>query len=161
MRHKTLRFGRGFNVVLGNRRSQAAQMVLEPGDSEGNRENRHDGADQWLFVVAGTGVAHVNERRVLLRAGSLLLIEHGDRHEIRNNGRGRLTTLNFYVPPRIRGKETSLPRASPPRRRSRAGAKARLRKDLPDRRAHHPGHVRRIFPTLGRATAGLRAVRIQ
>ncbi len=99
MRYKTLRFGRGFNVVLGNRKSQAAQMVLEPGDAEGNRENRHDGADQWLFVVSGTGVAHVNERRVALRAGSLLLIEHGDRHEIRNNGRGKLVTLNFYVPP--------------------------------------------------------------
>ena len=99
MRHKTLRFGRGFNVVLGNRKSQAAQMVLEPGDAEGNRENRHDGADQWLFVVSGTGVAQVNERRVALRAGSLLLIEHGDRHEIRNNGRGKLVTLNFYVPP--------------------------------------------------------------
>ena len=99
MRYKTLRFGRGFNVVLGNRKSQAAQMVLEPGDAEGNRENRHDGADQWLFVVSGTGVAQVNERRVALRAGSLLLIEHGDRHEIRNNGRGKLVTLNFYVPP--------------------------------------------------------------
>ena len=99
MRYKTLRFGRGFNVVLGNRKSQAAQMVLEPGDAEGNRENRHDGADQWLFVVSGTGVAHVDERRVALRAGSLLLIEHGDRHEIRNNGRGKLVTLNFYVPP--------------------------------------------------------------
>jgi mannose-6-phosphate isomerase-like protein (cupin superfamily) len=99
MRHKTLRFGKGFNVVLGNRRSQAAQMVLEPGDSEGNRNNRHDGADQWLFVVSGTGVARVNDRRVPLHTGSLLLIEHGDRHEIRNNGRTRLTTLNFYVPP--------------------------------------------------------------
>ena len=102
MRHKTLRFGRGFNVVLGNRRSQAAQMVLEPGDAEGNRDNRHDGADQWLFVVSGAGVAQVNDRRVRLRAGSLLLIEHGDRHEIRNNGRARLATLNFYVPPAYR-----------------------------------------------------------
>ena len=99
MRHKKLRFGRGFHVVLGNRRSQAAQMVLDPGDAEGNRQNRHVGADQWLFVVSGTGVAHVNERRVPLRAGSLLLIEHGDRHEIRNNGRARLATLNLYVPP--------------------------------------------------------------
>jgi mannose-6-phosphate isomerase-like protein (cupin superfamily) len=99
MRYKKLRFGKGFNVVLGNRRSQAAQMVLEPGDAEGNAANRHAGADQWLFVVAGTGVAKVNGRRVPLREGSLLLIEHGDRHEIRNNGRARLVTLNFYVPP--------------------------------------------------------------
>src|SRR5678815_5936736 len=113
MRYKTLRFGRGFNVVLGNRRSQAAQMVLEPGDSEGNRENRHDGADQWLFVVSGTGVANVNERRVALRAGSLLLIEHGDRHEIRNNGRGRLSTLNFYVPPGYKPNGDELPASKP------------------------------------------------
>jgi mannose-6-phosphate isomerase-like protein (cupin superfamily) len=99
MRHKTLRFGKGFDVVLGNRRSQAAQMVLEPGDAEGNAANRHDGADQWLFVLSGNGVAKVNGRRVVLRERSLLLIEHGDRHEIRNSGRERLVTLNFYVPP--------------------------------------------------------------
>ena len=113
MRHKSLRFGRGFNVVLGNRRSQAAQMVLEPGDSEGHDGNRHDGADQWLFVVSGTGVARVNDRRVALRAGSLLLIEHGDRHEIRNNGRGLLTTLNFYVPPAYTAGGDELPAGKP------------------------------------------------
>ena len=122
MRHKKLRFGKGFNVVLGNRRSQAAQMVLEPGDSEGNRENRHGGADQWLFVVSGTGVAHVNGRRVALREGSLLLIEHGDRHEIRNTGRVRLVTLNFYVPPAYRADGDELAAGKPAekaRRRSR------------------------------------------
>ena len=122
MRHKTLRFGKGFNVVLGTRRSQAAQMVLEPGDREGNRENRHDGADQWLFVVSGTGVARVNDRRVALREGTLLLIEHGDRHEIRNNGNGRLTTLNFYVPPAYTSDGDERPAGKPaekakPRRR--------------------------------------------
>ena len=113
MRHKTLRFGKGFNVVLGNRRSQAAQMVLAPGDAEGNRANRHDGADQWLFVVSGTGVARVNERRVPLREGSLLLIEHGDRHEIRNDGRARLVTLNFYVPPAYTSEGDELPAGKP------------------------------------------------
>ena len=63
MKHKTLRFGKGFNVVLGNRRSQAAQMVLPPGKSEGSATNRHAGADQWLFVVKGNGIAIVNRRR--------------------------------------------------------------------------------------------------
>ena len=99
MKHKTLRFGKGFNVVLGNRRSQAAQMVLEPGDSEGNARNRHRGADQWLLVVRGTGRAVINRRRYALRPGVLFLIERGDRHEIRNDGEKNLVTLNFYVPP--------------------------------------------------------------
>ena len=28
-----------------------------------------------------------------------MLIEHGDRHEIKNTGTEQLRTLNFYVPP--------------------------------------------------------------
>src|SRR5262245_52118512 len=54
MRHKHLQFGRGFRVVLGDERSQAAQMTLVPGDTEGGPENRHRGADQWLYVVSDT-----------------------------------------------------------------------------------------------------------
>ena len=80
MKHKILRFGKGFRVVLGNRRSQAAQMVLTPGKSEGSAKNRHYAADQWLFVVEGKGTAIINGHRHSLRSGSLLLIEHGDRH---------------------------------------------------------------------------------
>ena len=99
MEDQQLRFGRGFQVVLGNKRSQAAQMTLSPGKTEGGPDNRHKGADQWLFVVAGRGIATVNGRRIALRAGTLVLIERGDRHEIRNTGRTPLRTLNFYVPP--------------------------------------------------------------
>jgi mannose-6-phosphate isomerase-like protein (cupin superfamily) len=94
-----LRFGRGFNVALGNRRAQAATMTVAPGDCEGGPDNRHRGADQWLFVQSGTGTAIVEGRRHPLRAGSLLLIDRGDVHEIRNTGRRPLRTLNIYVPP--------------------------------------------------------------
>src|SRR5204863_9983766 len=99
MKRKQLKLGKGFRVAIGNRRSQAAEMVIPPGDAEGDPENRHRGADQWLFILSGTGVATVNKRRYPLRAGSLMLIERGDRHEVRNTGRGLLRTLNFYVPP--------------------------------------------------------------
>lgn len=99
MRHKHLQFGRGFRVVLGNRRSQAAQMTLSPGESEGGADNRHRGADQWLFVVAGSGVAIVAGERIPLRRGTLVLIERGQTHEIRNTGYEPLKTLNVYVPP--------------------------------------------------------------
>ena len=113
MKHKVLRFGRGFNVAMGNRRSQAAQMVLEPGKSEGNERNRHAGADQWLFVVSGTGTAIINDERHPLRANALFLIEHGDRHEIRNDGAADLVTLNFYVPPAYTSEGDELPAAKP------------------------------------------------
>ncbi len=113
MKSKHLRFGKGFRVAIGNRRSQAAEMVIEPGDAEGDPTNRHRGADQWLYVVSGTGLATVNGRRHRLRAGTLLLIEHGDRHEVRNTGRGRLRTLNVYVPPAYTKAGDELPAGKP------------------------------------------------
>jgi hypothetical protein len=35
---KQLRFGRGFRVIPGNRASQAAEMVLPPGGTEGGSD---------------------------------------------------------------------------------------------------------------------------
>jgi mannose-6-phosphate isomerase-like protein (cupin superfamily) len=99
MKKKTLRFGKGFKVVIGNRRVQAAQMVIAPGKSEGGPKNRHRSADQWLLVVGGTGTARVGGRRHALKRHSLLLIEHGERHEIENTGSTNLETINFYSPP--------------------------------------------------------------
>lgn len=99
MRSKLLRFGKGFRVAFAVRKAQAAEMVIAPGDSEGGPDNRHRGADQWLYVVSGAGVAIVDGRRVVLKTGRLLVIERGERHEIRNTGRTPLRTLNFYYPP--------------------------------------------------------------
>ena len=102
MKHKRFRFGPGFRVAFDVRKVQAAEMVIAPGDSEGGPDNRHRGADQWLYVVSGTGLAIVEGRRQPLKAGSLLVVERGERHEIRNTGRTRLKTVNFYYPPAFR-----------------------------------------------------------
>lgn len=99
MKHKALRFGKGFRVAFDVRKLQAAEMVIAPGGAEGGPDNRHRGADQWLFVVSGSGVAIVDGRRQRLKAGSLIAIERGERHEVRNTGRTLLKTLNFYYPP--------------------------------------------------------------
>jgi len=99
MRSKTLKFGEGFRVAFEARQVQGAEMVLRPGASEGGAHNDHRGADQWLFVVSGTGVAIVEGECVALKAGTLLLIERHETHEVRNTGRGLLKTLNLYSPP--------------------------------------------------------------
>jgi mannose-6-phosphate isomerase-like protein (cupin superfamily) len=109
MQQKHLQFGNGFRVVLGDEHSQAAQMTLAPGDTEGSPDNRHKGADQWLYVVSGTGVAVVNGERIELREGTLLLIQRGDKHEIRNTGEVVLRTLNVYFPPAYTNDGQELP----------------------------------------------------
>jgi mannose-6-phosphate isomerase-like protein (cupin superfamily) len=113
MKRKHLRFGKGFRVVFGNHRGNAAEMVIPPGESEGDARNRHPGADQWLFVVEGTGRALVNGKNYLLRAGSLVLIEAGDWHQIKNTGRDLLKTLNLYTPPGYNRAGNPLSRARP------------------------------------------------
>lgn len=107
---KHLRFGSGFSVALGNKRAQVATMVIAPGDSEGGPDNRHRGADQWLFVLSGKGSATVGRRTHTLRANSILLINKGTTHEIRNTGRTPLRTLNVYVPPAYTKGGDELPR---------------------------------------------------
>src|SRR3954454_16191880 len=84
MKSDQLTFRTGFRVSIGNGRSQAAVMVLASGGKEGGPDNGHQGADQWLLVVEGSGAAIVNGRKMTLTPGKILLIEAGDRHEISN-----------------------------------------------------------------------------
>lgn len=109
MKQTQLKFQKEFGLALGNERSQAAEMTLQPGGTEGGPQNSHRGSDQWLFVVSGTGEAIVNRHTYPLKAGTLMLIEHGDTHEIRATGKTPLKTINIYVPPAYLDDETSLP----------------------------------------------------
>ena len=64
MQHKHLQFHRGFRVVLCDVQSQAAQMTHAPGTTEGGPAYWHKGADQWLNVLSGKGVAIVEGERL-------------------------------------------------------------------------------------------------
>jgi mannose-6-phosphate isomerase-like protein (cupin superfamily) len=113
MKHAQLKFTPGFRVSICSKKSQGAVMMLAPGGSEGGSDNRHRGADQWLYVVEGTGAAVINGHKLRLRQGSLVLIEAGDAHEIKNTGRGLLKTVNIYLPPAYNGDGRELPRGQP------------------------------------------------
>lgn len=94
-----------FDVLESTRLAQVAKMTLRPGAASDSRpSNEHPRSEQWLFVVSGTGEAIVHDRsgkahRARLQPNSLLVIERGERHQIKNTGRGRLATINVYVPP--------------------------------------------------------------
>jgi mannose-6-phosphate isomerase-like protein (cupin superfamily) len=102
MRHvQTTRLRRkGFQVLHKTRTSQAATMTIRPGgESSEDSANEHAWAEQWLYVVSGSGTARVSGRTIKLRQGSLLLIGKRERHVIRNTGRSNLVTVNIYAPP--------------------------------------------------------------
>jgi mannose-6-phosphate isomerase-like protein (cupin superfamily) len=109
MQHTQVVFTGDCTVLTGNASSQAAVMVIAPGASEGGSDNRHKGSDQWLYVAGGEGSATINGSAYPLHAGTLLLIEKGETHEIRNEGKKPLYTLNFYVPPAYAANGAALP----------------------------------------------------
>jgi mannose-6-phosphate isomerase-like protein (cupin superfamily) len=110
MKQTKLNGTNAFCVVLSNRRSQAAEMVLAAGKTEGGSDNRHVGSDQWLYVASGVGTATIRGKRYRLSPGTLILIERGEAHEIRNTGKRKLRTVNIYVPPAYRKNGEVLPR---------------------------------------------------
>ncbi|MDB5323613.1 MAG: Cupin 2 conserved barrel domain protein [Phycisphaerales bacterium] len=89
-----------FKVLAQGSSSQAAMMTLRGGESSSDAvENEHPKAEQWVYVIRGSGRAKTRGRSVAIRAGSLVLIEKGEAHQISNTGRGVLVTLNVYAPP--------------------------------------------------------------
>jgi mannose-6-phosphate isomerase-like protein (cupin superfamily) len=110
MKRTSVGYRTGFRVLTGDDHSQAATMVIAPGQSEGSPDNFHRNTDQWLYVESGAGEAIVNGHQYQLKRGALLLIQRGDKHEIRNSGRRPLKTLNFYVPPAYSAGGEELPR---------------------------------------------------
>ena len=94
-----------FDPLIATRELQAAKMTLPPGEaSDAKPSNEHRRSEQWLFVISGSGEAVIGKkrdslRRVPLTRHSLLLIEKGELHQIKNTGRRPLSTINFYAPP--------------------------------------------------------------
>jgi mannose-6-phosphate isomerase-like protein (cupin superfamily) len=94
-----------FDILAATRDAQGAKMTLTPGAaSDDEPSNEHPRSEQWLLVVEGSGTAVIGKkrtslRRIALKRHSLLVIEKGELHQIRNTGRRPLVTINLYVPP--------------------------------------------------------------
>jgi mannose-6-phosphate isomerase-like protein (cupin superfamily) len=94
-----------FDLLLASRGVQAAKMTLRPGgESDSEPSNEHPRSEQWPFVVSGSGELVIGKRRgavrrVKIQPNSLVLIEKGELHQVRNTGRRSLVTINFYAPP--------------------------------------------------------------
>lgn len=66
-----------------------------------------------MFVAGGGGVAVIEGQQLELRPGTLVLIQRGEAHEVRNTGTQPLRTLNLYVPPAYTAGGDELPAGKP------------------------------------------------
>ncbi|HET7421654.1 MAG TPA: cupin domain-containing protein [Candidatus Dormibacteraeota bacterium] len=84
------------NVVFTGAKSQLVLMSLRPGEDIGMEV--HDG-DQVVYVVAGEGVALLDDARNEIEKGSIVFVPAGVRHNIVNTNGDSMKLFTIYAPP--------------------------------------------------------------
>lgn len=87
-----------FKVIANTAHTQVATMALEQGKTSGEYGTDHPHADQVLLVLSGEGEAKVEGKSHDLREGDVLIVEAGEKHQIKGTSADPLKTINFYSP---------------------------------------------------------------
>lgn len=88
-----------FEVRFTTEKSQFATMVLQPGETSGEFGNEHAEADQWLYVLSGSGEAIGESGTEKIGPGDLIVIPAPEKHQFKCTGDSPLKTITFYGPP--------------------------------------------------------------
>ncbi|HEX8139302.1 MAG TPA: cupin domain-containing protein [Pyrinomonadaceae bacterium] len=84
-------------VLFTTELSQLVLMAIAAGEEIG--EETHEGIDQVLAFVAGEGEAVIEGERLPVRAGSVVVVPSGTRHNFVATGGSPLKLYTVYAPP--------------------------------------------------------------
>lgn len=83
-------------VLATGSKSQLVVMNIPPGEEVG--EETHPNTEQTLFFQSGIGEALVGEERFSIRAGDIVMVSPGTRHNFTNIGTEPLKIITVYAP---------------------------------------------------------------
>jgi mannose-6-phosphate isomerase-like protein (cupin superfamily) len=84
-------------VLFTTELSQLVLMAIPAGEEIG--EEVHEGIDQVLAFVAGAGEAVIEGESIPVKAGSVVVVPSGTRHNFIANGNQALKLYTIYTPP--------------------------------------------------------------
>ena len=84
-------------VLWTGDRTQLVLMAIPEGGEIGGEV--HEGHDQLLWFVAGTGEAKIGETTGRIGEGDVAIVPSGAFHNFRNTGAGTLKLYTTYSPP--------------------------------------------------------------
>jgi mannose-6-phosphate isomerase-like protein (cupin superfamily) len=84
-------------VLWTGDKTQLVLMAIPEGGEIGGEV--HDGHDQLLYFVGGTGVAKIGETEREVGDGDVSIVPSGTHHNFRNTGTGMLKLFTTYSPP--------------------------------------------------------------
>ena len=85
------------HVIWTGENAQLVLMAIPEGGEIGGEV--HEGHDQLLYFVAGTGLATIGEVETEVAAGDVSIVPSGTFHNFRNTGSGMLKLFTTYSPP--------------------------------------------------------------
>lgn len=84
-------------VLYTTRHTQLVLMTIPPGGEIGAEV--HEGIDQILLAMAGTGKALLDGAELPFDAGDVVVVPEGTRHNVVNDGTEPLRIATVYGPP--------------------------------------------------------------
>jgi mannose-6-phosphate isomerase-like protein (cupin superfamily) len=83
-------------VIFTGARSQLVVMSIPPGGEIG--EEQHDGVEQTLFCLSGTGASILDDKTSPFVSGDVVVVTPGTRHNFKNTGTEPLKIYTVYAP---------------------------------------------------------------
>ncbi|MFU8897318.1 mannose-6-phosphate isomerase-like protein (cupin superfamily) [Roseinatronobacter thiooxidans] len=84
-------------VIWTGDKTQLVLMAIPEGGEIGGEV--HEGHDQLLYFVAGSGLATIGNVETEIREGDVGIVPSGTYHNFRNTGSGMLKLFTTYSPP--------------------------------------------------------------
>lgn len=84
-------------VLFTGKKSQLVVMDIKPGEDIGEETHAH--VEQVLYFFVGEGKSVLDGKERKLKAGDVLIVTPGTKHNVINTGAGSLKVATVYVPP--------------------------------------------------------------
>lgn len=84
-------------VLWTGNNTQLVLMAIPEGGEIGGEV--HEGHDQLLYFVAGSGIAKIGETQCDVTDGDVSIVSSGEFHNFKNTGSGMLKLFTTYSPP--------------------------------------------------------------
>jgi quercetin dioxygenase-like cupin family protein len=82
--------------LFGTRAIKGEMIIYPPGTQASN--HHHEGAEHFMYVLAGRGTAYANESPIPVRKGDLIYYDECERHYLRSEGDEDMVFVEFFVP---------------------------------------------------------------
>ena len=82
--------------LFGTKAIKGEMIIYPPGTQAAN--HHHEGAEHFMYVLAGRGTAYANETPIPVRKGDLIYYGERERHYLKSEGEQDMVFVEFFVP---------------------------------------------------------------